>query len=98
LIRSAIYDSEINDAILNVKNHPMMKAMMGLLFQMWLMPFGRNNFQKHSIRDLIYIPYHSKVLEKSSDGLTTSGFEKLEKENLICLFLTTETSFLTLRC
>jgi hypothetical protein len=25
-------------------------------------------------------------------------FEKLEKENLICLFLTTETSFLTLRC
>jgi hypothetical protein len=39
------YDSEINDAILNVKNHPMMKAMMVLLFQMWLMPFGRNNFQ-----------------------------------------------------
>jgi hypothetical protein len=29
----AIYDSEINEAILNVKNHPMMKkAMMGLHF------------------------------------------------------------------
>jgi hypothetical protein len=42
------YDSEINDAILNVKNHPMMKAMMVLLFQMWLMPFGRNNFQKNT--------------------------------------------------
>jgi hypothetical protein len=32
LIRSGIYDSEINDAILNVKNHPMMKAMMGFTF------------------------------------------------------------------
>jgi hypothetical protein len=31
------------------------------------------------IFNVIYLSYAFKVLEKSSDGLTTSGFEKLEK-------------------
>lgn len=77
------YDSEINDAILNVKNHPMMKAMMGFTFpgvdeEVWKEQLSKT----HSIRDFqCNFIYHTiqKVLEKSSDGLSTSGFEKLEK-------------------
>ena len=77
------YDSEINEAILNVKNHPMMKAMMGFTFpdvadEVWKEQLSKT----HSIRDFqCNFIYHTiqKVLEKSSDGLSTSGFEKLEK-------------------
>ncbi|WP_367773087.1 1-acyl-sn-glycerol-3-phosphate acyltransferase [Flavobacterium sp. WC2421] len=77
------YDSEINDAILDVVNHPMMKAMMNFTF-----PYSEDEVWKeqlrktHSIRDFqCNFIYHTiqKVLEKSSDGLTTSGFEKLDK-------------------
>jgi 1-acyl-sn-glycerol-3-phosphate acyltransferase len=77
------YDSEINDAILNVKNHPMMKAMMGFTFPDVADAVWKEQLSKtHSIRDFqCNFIYHTiqKVLEKSSDGLTTSGFEKLEK-------------------
>ncbi|MFT5251802.1 MAG: 1-acyl-sn-glycerol-3-phosphate acyltransferase [Flavobacteriales bacterium] len=77
------YDSEINDAILNVKNHPMMKAMMGFTFPDVAEDVWKEQLAKtHSIRDFqCNFIYHTiqKVLEKSSDGLSTSGFEKLEK-------------------
>lgn len=77
------YDSEINEAILNVKNHPMMKAMMGFTFPDVADAVWKEQLSKtHSIRDFqCNFIYHTiqKVLEKSSDGLTTSGFEKLEK-------------------
>jgi 1-acyl-sn-glycerol-3-phosphate acyltransferase len=78
------YDSEINEAILNVKNHPMMKAMMGFTFPDVADAVWKEQLSKtHSIRDFqCNFIYHTiqKVLEKSSDGLSTSGFEKLEKE------------------
>ena len=77
------YDSEINEAILNVKNHPMMKAMMGFTFPEVDESVWKEQLSKtHSIRDFqCNFIYHTiqKVLEKSSDGLSTSGFEKLEK-------------------
>lgn len=77
------YDSEINEAILNVKNHPMMKAMMGFTFPDVAEAVWKEQLSKtHSIRDFqCNFIYHTiqKVLEKSSDGLSTSGFEKLEK-------------------
>lgn len=77
------YDSEINEAIHDVVNHPMMKAMMNFTFpdvddEVWKEQLKKT----HSIRDFqCNFIYHTiqKVLEKSSDGLTTSGFEKLEK-------------------
>ena len=77
------YDSEINEAILNVVNHPMMKAMMNFTFPDSADSVWKEQLRKtHSIRDFqcnfIYNTIQ-KVLEKSSDGLTTSGFEKLEK-------------------
>ena len=76
------YDSEVNAALKSSVNHPMMKAMMNFTFptvddEVWKTKL----IETHSIRDFqcnfIYKSVQ-KVLEKSSDGLTTSGFEKLE--------------------
>ena len=84
------YDSEVNEGIRSVIHHPMMKALMNFTFpdvdeNVWI-----DQLQKtHSIRDFqINFVYHSvqKVLERSSEGLTTSGFEKLEK-NTSYLFI-----------
>lgn len=77
------YDIEVNKAIREIIDHPMLKAMMNFTF-----PDQEDSYWKdlmlhcHSIRDFqinfIY-PGVSKVLEKSSAGLSTSGFEKLDK-------------------
>lgn len=84
------YDSEVNDGICSVITHPMMKALMNFTFpdvdeNVWI-----GQLQKtHSIRDFqVNFVYHSvqKVLQRSSEGLTTSGFEKLEK-NTSYLFI-----------
>lgn len=77
------YDSEVNEALKSVVAHPMMKALMHFTFP----DLPEEEWQKqlvktHSIRDFqCNFIYHAarKVIEKSSDGLTTSGFEKLEK-------------------
>jgi 1-acyl-sn-glycerol-3-phosphate acyltransferase len=77
------YDTEVNDAILKVVDHPMMKALMNFTFpdlpdEVWKEQLRRT----HSARDFqCNFIYHSlqKVLEKTSDGLTTSGFEKLQQ-------------------
>jgi 1-acyl-sn-glycerol-3-phosphate acyltransferase len=84
------YDSEVNEGIRSVIHHPMMKALMNFTFpdveeKVWIEQLHKT----HSIRDFqINFVYHSvqKVLERSSDGLTTSGFEKLEK-NTSYLFI-----------
>ena len=76
------YDSEVNEALCASLNHPMMKAMMNFTFPEVADEVWKEQLKKtHSIRDFqINFVYQSiqKVLEKSSDGLTTSGFEKLE--------------------
>ena len=77
------YDSEVNEALCQSVNHPMMKALMNFSFpdvddEVWKEQLKRT----HSIRDFqCNFIYQSvrKVLENSSDGLTTSGFEKLDK-------------------
>ncbi|MCG2610128.1 1-acyl-sn-glycerol-3-phosphate acyltransferase [Flavobacterium sp. SM15] len=76
------YDSEVNAAIQSISNHPMMKALMSFTFpdveeSVWMEQLKRT----HSIRDFqVNFIYQSiqRVLERSSDGLSTSGFEKLE--------------------
>ncbi|MEZ4786643.1 MAG: 1-acyl-sn-glycerol-3-phosphate acyltransferase [Flavobacterium haoranii] len=76
------YDSEVNEAIVSSLNHPMMKAIMNFAYpgvdeNVWQEQLKRT----HSIRDFqINFAYNAlkKVLEKSSDGLSTSGFENLE--------------------
>lgn len=76
------YDSEVNEALKSLLHHPMMKAMMDFTFpdmedEDWKEQLSRT----HSIRDFqVNFVYQSiqRVLERSSEGLTTSGFEKLE--------------------
>ncbi|MES2747236.1 MAG: 1-acyl-sn-glycerol-3-phosphate acyltransferase [Bacteroidota bacterium] len=84
------YDAEVNAAICDSLNHPMMKAIMSFTFPDVDDEEWKNQLRKtHSIRDFqcnfIYASVQ-KVLEKSSEGLTTSGFEKLEK-NTSYLFI-----------
>jgi 1-acyl-sn-glycerol-3-phosphate acyltransferase len=84
------YDAEINEGIKSSVNHPMMKALMNFTFPNVADEVWKEQLLKtHSIRDFqCNFIYHSvqKVLEKSSDGLSTSGFEKLEK-NTSYLFI-----------
>ena len=76
------YDSEINQALHKVVNHPMMEALMNFTFPDVLDDVWKEQLLRtHSIRDFqCNFIYQSvqRVLEKSSDGLTTSGFENLE--------------------
>ena len=76
------YDAEINAALLKVKDHPMMKALMNFAFpgvpdEIWKEQLTKT----HSTRDFqcnfIYQAL-TQVLKKSSDGMTTSGFDTLE--------------------
>lgn len=84
------YDAEVNQALQSVINHPIMKAMMSFTFPDVEDTVWKNQLRKtHSIRDFqcnfIYEAIQ-KVLQKSADGLTTSGFEKLE-QNTSYLFI-----------
>lgn len=84
------YDTEVNEAIQSAVNHPMMKALMGFTFPDVEEEVWKCQLQKtHSIRDFqcnfIYQAVQ-KVLKKSSEGLTTSGFEKLQS-NTSYLFI-----------
>lgn len=84
------YDAEINKAIQKVVHHPMMKALMNFTFPGVNDEVWKEQLKKtHSIRDFqCNFIYESvqQVLKSSSDGLTTSGFEKLEK-NTAYLFI-----------
>lgn len=84
------YDTEINDGIKSSYNHPMMKALMNFCFPdvddaVWkeqlLRTYSSRDFQCNFI-------YHGvkQVINKTSDGLTTSGFEKLD-QNTSYLFI-----------
>ncbi|HPJ11427.1 MAG TPA: 1-acyl-sn-glycerol-3-phosphate acyltransferase [Flavobacterium sp.] len=84
------YDAEVNQAIQSSINHPMMKALMSFTFPDVEDSVWKEQLVKtHSIRDFqcnfIYASIQ-KVLSNTSDGLTTSGFEKLEK-NTAYLFI-----------
>lgn len=84
------YDAEVNEGIRSSIHHPMMKALMNFTFPELEDSVWKGQLMKtHSIRDFqCNFIYQSlqKVLEKSSEGLTTSGFEKLEK-NTSYLFI-----------
>lgn len=76
------YDSEVNEAICNVVHHPMMKALMSFAFpdveeSVWAGQLKKTHSKRDFQINFIY-PAVQKVLEKSSEGLTTSGFEKLD--------------------
>lgn len=84
------YDAEANKAILEILDDPMLVAMMEFTF-----PEDKSGQWKellrhtHSLRDFqinfIY-PGLMRVLERTSDGLSTSGFDQLEP-NTAYLFI-----------
>ena len=79
------YDSEVNEAIKGALHHPMMKALMSFTFPntdpaQWEEQLKRTHSKRDFQINFIY-PAVQKVLENSSEGLTTSGFEKLERHN-----------------
>jgi 1-acyl-sn-glycerol-3-phosphate acyltransferase len=84
------YDSEVNAALSENLHHPMMRALMEFIFpntdeKIW----HEKLLDTHSIRDFqINFAYKAlkKVLHLTSDGLSTSGFEKLNK-NTAYLFI-----------
>jgi len=77
------YDSEVNEALRSVVHHPMMKALMSFTFpdvkeEVWAEQLRKTHSKRDFQANFIYNAVQ-KVLEKSSEGLTTSGFEKLDK-------------------
>ncbi|MDQ0782462.1 1-acyl-sn-glycerol-3-phosphate acyltransferase [Chryseobacterium sp. W4I1] len=77
------YDSEVNEALRGIACDPMMTALMSFTFpdtdkQVWREQFKdihsisdfQHQFIAHTIR---------QILAKSSEGLTTSGFDQLDK-------------------
>lgn len=77
------YDSEVNEAIRSVVHHPMMKALMSFTFPdveeaVWTEQLKKTHSKRDFQINFIYQAVQM-VLKKSSEGLTTSGFEKLGK-------------------
>jgi glycerol-3-phosphate O-acyltransferase len=76
------YDAEVNAAIREIVDEPMLDAMMQFTFPDDLAKSWKDRMKHtHSLRDFqinfIY-PAVRKVLEMSSEGLTVGGFEQLE--------------------
>ncbi|MHC5308582.1 1-acyl-sn-glycerol-3-phosphate acyltransferase [Myroides sp. LJL116] len=78
------HDHEVNEVLSQISKHPMIKALMHFTFP--------NKTEAQWMNDLKEIKsiqqfqddfaYHSicRILEKSSNGLSTSGFDKLDKD------------------
>jgi len=84
------YDAEVNAAIREIVDDPMLDAMMQFTFPEDLGRSWKDRMKHtHSLRDFqinfIY-PAVKKVLEMSSEGLTLGGFEQLEP-NTAYLFI-----------
>ena len=78
-------DHEVNDALQSISRHPMMKALMQFTFPnqeeiFWLEKFKNiysiSDFQRECIAYTV-----RQILKQSSEGLTTSGFENLDKNS-----------------
>lgn len=82
-IRS-FYDHEVNGALESIARHPMMHALMQFTFpdceeDFWLARFKNtqsiSDFQHQCISQTV-----RQILIQSSEGLTTSGFDDLDKD------------------
>ncbi len=78
-------DHEVNDALMSIAGHPMMKSLMNFTFpdkddHFWLELFEQihsiNDFQQHCISHTI-----RQILKQSCESLSTSGFDRLEKDS-----------------
>ena len=77
------HDHEVNKALIKTGNHPMIKSMLKFIY-----PHAENDYIQaqlrncHSIRDFQKILARgiNNVLSRSSHGLTTDGYDQLEKD------------------
>ncbi|MBB6370582.1 1-acyl-sn-glycerol-3-phosphate acyltransferase [Chryseobacterium shigense] len=78
------YDNEVNEALLGISRDPMMNALMGFTFPGTDKKVWREQFKNiHSVSDFQHdFIAHTirQILAKSSEGLTTLGFDKLDKQ------------------
>ena len=77
-------DAEVHEALQQYVKHPMIRALLQFTFpELSMEEIERKVLACHSIRDfqasVIYFSVQ-KVLEKSSEGLSYSGFEELKSE------------------
>lgn len=77
------YDSEVNEVLQVVGRHPMVKSMLQFIFPQATDEYIKGVLRNcHSIRDFqtkVIARGIQNVLTRSSEGLTTSGFDKLDK-------------------
>ncbi len=77
------HDSEVNDALQIIGRHPMVKSMLQFIFPQATDEFISGMLTNcHSIRDFqtkVIARGIQNVLSRSSEGLSTSGFDKLDK-------------------
>ena len=78
------YDNEVNAALQKLSNHPMMKALMNFTFPNVDESDWKEHLKKlHTIQDFqgqIIFESVKQVIKRTSDGLSTSGFDKLDKK------------------
>ncbi|MDM1363070.1 1-acyl-sn-glycerol-3-phosphate acyltransferase [Myroides marinus] len=78
------HDHEVNEVLQQISKHPMIKALMGYTFpnkteEQWMAALKEVKSIQQFQDDFAYYSIQ-RILEKSSNGLTTSGFDKLEKD------------------
>jgi len=78
------HDSEVNLALQGISSHPMVKSMLKFIYPQASEEYIRGKLANcNSIRDFqttIITRGIQNVLSRSSHGLTTSGFDKLDKD------------------
>ncbi len=78
------HDEEVNQALKAIGSHPMVKSMLKFIYPQASEEYIQEQLNNcNSIRDFqtsIITRGIQNVLTRSSHGLTTSGFEKLEKD------------------
>lgn len=78
------HDHEVNDVLKRISKHPMVKALMGFTFpnkteQQWMEDLSKVTSIQQFQEEFAYYSI-LRILEKSSNGLSTSGFEHLQKD------------------
>ncbi|MGL4585360.1 MAG: 1-acyl-sn-glycerol-3-phosphate acyltransferase [Flavobacterium sp.] len=78
------HDHEVNEVLHQISKHPMIKALMAYTFpnkteEEWMTSLKEVNSIQQFQDDFAYYSIQ-KILERSSNGLTTSGFDKLDKD------------------
>ncbi len=78
------HDHEVNEVLQKICKHPMIKTLMRFTFpdkseDQWMEELSKVNSIQQFQEEFVY---HSvlRILEKSSNGLTTSGFDQLQSD------------------